>query len=223
MTESDGQESGMRRVWWILLLSVLTVAGSRATLRSAEASGGPQLGEGATLPERIRSKPSGADLRQERAAFRVLLDTAKHEITSAAEAMPADKYGFVPVAGEFRGVRSFGQQIKHLAATNHILAAAALGEAPPGSSGDEVGPESVRTKKEILEYLDDSFQRLGKAIEAIGDANTPVKSSPISPLQGNQVTRTALVAEALIHAFDHYGQMVEYLRMNGVVPPASRP
>jgi hypothetical protein len=36
-------------------------------------------------------------------------------------------------------------------------------------------------------------------------------------------TRSALAVEALIHAFDHYGQMVEYLRMNGVVPPASRP
>jgi uncharacterized damage-inducible protein DinB len=137
--------------------------------------------------------------------------------------MPADKYGFAPTDGEFKGVRTFGQQLKHLAATNHILAAAALGEAPPADAGDEVGPETVRTKAEILDYLNDSFAHLGKAVDAIGDTRVPVKSSPISPLPVTSTTRLALTVEALVHDFDHYGQMVEYLRMNGVVPPASRP
>jgi uncharacterized damage-inducible protein DinB len=113
--------------------------------------------------------------------------------------------------------------LKHLAATNHILAAAALGEEPPADAGDEQGPENIRTKSEILDYLNASFAHLGKAIDAIGDSSTIVKSSPISPLPGSKATRLALTVEALIHAFDHYGQMVEYLRMNGVVPPASRP
>jgi len=137
--------------------------------------------------------------------------------------MPAVKYSFAPTDGEFKGVRTFGQQVKHLAATNHILAAAALGEEPPADAGDEAGPESVRTKAEILDYLNASFAHLAKAIEAIGDTNAPVKSSPISPLKSAQTTRLALTIESLIHAFNHYGQMVEYLRMNGVVPPASRP
>jgi hypothetical protein len=113
--------------------------------------------------------------------------------------------------------------VKHLSATNHILAAAALGEAPPVDAGDEVGPEAVRTKAEILDYLKGSFAHLGKAIAAIGQADTPVNPSPISPLKRTEVTRSALVVESLMHAADHYGQMVEYLRMNGVVPPASRP
>jgi uncharacterized damage-inducible protein DinB len=134
--------------------------------------------------------------------------------------MPADKYGFAPTDGEFKGVRTFGQQVKHLAATNHILAAAALGEEPPAGAGDEVGPETVRTKAEILNYLNGSFEHLARAI---GDKNTTVKSSPISPLKGTETTRLALTVEAMIHAFDHYGQMVEYLRMNGVVPPAGQP
>ena len=64
--------------------------------------------------------------------------------------------------------------------------------------------------------------QLHKAIEAIGDKSVPVKASPISPLKGADVSRLALVVESLVHAFDHYGQMVEYLRMNGIVPPASR-
>jgi uncharacterized damage-inducible protein DinB len=142
---------------------------------------------------------------------------------SAADAMPADKYGFAPTDGEFKGVRTFGQQVKHLAATNHILAAAALGEEPPAGAGDEMGPETVRTKAEILNYLNGSFEHLARTIDAIGDKNTTVKSSPISPLKGTETTRLALTVEAMIHAFDHYGQMVEYLRMNGVVPPAGRP
>jgi hypothetical protein len=137
--------------------------------------------------------------------------------------MPADKFGFAPTDGEFKGVRTFGQMVKHLSATNHILAAAALGEEPPPDAGDELGPESVRTKAEILTYLKDSFAHLDKAIEAIGQANIPVNPSPISPLQRCEVTRSALVVESLMNAADHYGQLVEYLRMNGVVPPASRP
>jgi hypothetical protein len=113
--------------------------------------------------------------------------------------------------------------VKHLAATNYMLAAAALGEQPPADAGDETGPEAIRTKEEILAYLDGSFVRLGEAIDAIGNPEVAVKSSPISPLPAAQTTRLALLVEALIHAFDHYGQMVEYLRMNGVVPPASLP
>jgi len=75
----------------------------------------------------------------------------------------------------------------------------------------------------LFGYLKGSFVRLDQAIEAIGQKTVPVKSSPISPLKNAEATRLALVVESLVHAFDHYGQMVEYLRMNGVVPPASRP
>lgn len=163
------------------------------------------------------------DAQREKSALLILLKSVQTQIVSAAEAMPAVKYSFAPTEGEFKGVRTFGQQVKHLAATNHILAAAALGEEPPADAGDEQGPENIRTKSEILDYLNASFGHLGKAIDAIGDSSAMVKSSPISPLPANKTTRLALTVEALIHAFDHYGQMVEYLRMNGVVPPASRP
>lgn len=163
------------------------------------------------------------DAQREKGALLIFLKSVQTQIVSAAEAMPADKYGFAPTEGEFKGVRTFGQQVKHLAATNHILAAAALGEEAPADAGDEQGPENVRTKSELLDYLNGSFAHLGKAIDAIGDGNAMVKSSPISPLPASKTTRLALIVEALIHAFDHYGQMVEYLRMNGVVPPASRP
>jgi uncharacterized damage-inducible protein DinB len=173
-----------------------------------------QPGENKTVP---------LDAPREKRAIQIFLKAVEKPIVSAAEAMPADKYGFAPAEGEFQSVRTFGQQVKHLAATNHILAAAALGEEPPPGAGDEQGPETVRTKAEILDYLKASFAHLGKAIDAIGDSSTKVKPSPISPLPASATTRLALTVEALIHAFDHYGQMVVYLRMNAVVPPASRP
>ena len=179
-----------------------------------------------TIPpaqERANKDAAALDAQREKRALEIFLKLGQTLIASAADAMPADKYGFAPTDGEFKGVRTFGQQVKHLAAANHILAAAALGEQPPADAGDEVGPERVRTKAEILDYLNGSFAHVGKAIDAIGEKNLAVKSSPISPLKGAEATRLTLTVESLIHAFDHYGQMVEYLRMNGVVPPASRP
>ncbi|HEX8798647.1 MAG TPA: DinB family protein [Terriglobales bacterium] len=163
------------------------------------------------------------DAEREKHALQSLSRVVEKEITSAVDAMPADKFGFAPTDGEFKGVRTFGEMVKHLSATNHILAAAALGEEPPADAGDELGPEDVRTKAEILTYLKGSFAHLDKAIEAVGQANIPVNASPISPLKRGEVTRVALIAESWLHAYDHYGQMIEYLRMNGVVPPTSRP
>ncbi len=169
------------------------------------------------------AKSASLDAEAEKHALEIFLKLTEKLIVSAADAMPADKYGFAPTDGEFKGVRTFGQMVKHLSATNHILAAAALGEEPPADAGDELGPEAVRTKAEILNYRNGSFASLDKAIGAIGETNAPVNPSPISPLKKGEVTRSALVVESLVHAFDHYGQMVEYLRMNGIVPPASRP
>lgn len=163
------------------------------------------------------------DAKQEKLALQSLLKITERLTVSAADAMPADKFGYSPTDGEFKGVRTFGQMVKHLSATNHILAAAALGEEPPADAGDEVGPETVRTKAEILNYLNGSFKHLAKAVDAIGRPDVSVNPSPISPLKRGEVTRSALVTESLMHAADHYGQIVEYLRMNGVVPPASRP
>lgn len=160
---------------------------------------------------------------QERANFHLMIRGAlRANIVSAAAAMPADKFGFAPTAGEFTGVRTFSHQVKHLAATNYILAAAALGQDPPAGSGDEEGPDSAVTKPQIIAYLQGSFDALDRAVDAIGNPNIAVHTSPISPFQGKSATRISLITEAMVHSYDHYGQMVEYLRMNGVIPPASR-
>src|SRR6516164_7690484 len=132
------------------------------------------------------------DAQREKRALQSLLNLAEKLIVSTVDAMPADKFGFAPTDGEFKGVRTFGQMVKHLSATNHMLAAAALGEEPPADAGDEVGPEAARTKPEILSYLKDSFAHLSKALEAIGRTSVPVNASPISPLKKGEVTRSAL-------------------------------
>jgi len=215
----------MKNTKWISA-SVLLLACNNAALAQTKKPASAVPVAQTTIPaaqERADKRAADLDAQREKHALQVFLKLGQTLIVSAADAMPADKYGFAPTDGEFKGVRTFGQQVKHLAAANHILAAAALGEEPPTGAGDEMGPETVRTKAEILDYLNGSFAHLGKAIDAIGDKNATVKSSPISPLKDTETTRLALTVEAMIHAFDHYGQMVEYLRMNGIVPPASQP
>lgn len=144
----------------------------------------------------------------------------EHEFVPAAEAMPEDKFGFVPANGEFKGVRSYGEQIKHVAAVQYMFGAAILGEKVPVDVGDESGPASLKTKAEIITYLKDSFAYVHKAMQTINEKNLiePIKS----PFGEGKVTRLGLAASVTSHGFDHYGQMVEYLRMNGIVPPASR-
>lgn len=144
--------------------------------------------------------------------------TAEQDLIAAAEAMPEEKYSFVPTNGEFTGVRNFGQQLKHVAVYNFRSFGAMLGE-KPASDGDN-GPDSARTKAQILKYLRDSFALGHRAIATIGPGNllSEVKNSP----EAGYDTPLALVTFACWHAYDHYGQIVEYLRMNRIVPPASR-
>jgi uncharacterized damage-inducible protein DinB len=117
-------------------------------------------------------------------------------------------------------VRTFGEQIKHVAAVNYMFGAAILSEKVPVDVGDESGPASVKTKAQILSYLKDSFAYVHKAIETVNEKNLvdPLKS----PFGEGSVTRLGLATSVAAHGFNHYGQMVEYLRMNGIVPPASR-
>ena len=215
----------MRQTSWIVAFLLWSTGAGAHPQTNQVSQTAVAVQPGTAVPQRpARDKDAATlDAEGEKRAAQVFLTLGENIITGAADAMPADKYGFAPTDGEFKGVRTFGQMVKHLSATNHILAAAALGEEPPPDAGDEVGPESVRTKAEILDYLKQSFAHLKKATDAIGEKRATVKSSPISPLKGAATTRLGLVMESLIHAFDHYGQMVEYLRMNGVVPPASQP
>jgi len=148
------------------------------------------------------------------------LTNVEKEVVSAAEAMPDDKFNFAPTQGEFKGVRTFAQQIKHIAAVNYMLGAGILGEKPPIDLKGENGPDSITSKTDVVKFLKDSFTYAHKAANSITEAN--VLEMVQSPFGSNKITRLTLTVIMLAHPFDHYGQMVEYLRMNGIIPPASR-
>src|SRR5581483_11686090 len=123
-------------------------------------------------------------------------------------------------SGEFKGVRTYAQQIKHVAAVNYVVFAAIAGEKPPADTGGESGPDSVKTKAEIIKYLKDSFAYAHKVAAGITKESTTDMVQ--SPFGSNKVSKLGLAAIGISHPFDHYGQMVVYLRMNGIIPPASR-
>ena len=142
-------------------------------------------------------------------------------ILDVADAMPEEKYGFSPETlklpgAEYKGVRSFGVQLKHIAASNNILWAQLTGEKLPDDYKGGNGPEALRSKAEILKFLKDSYALGHRAAATLTEKNM------VLPPEGSKSTRLHLATFAVAHAYDHYGQMVEYLRMNGIVPPASR-
>lgn len=145
--------------------------------------------------------------------------STEKQFVDLADAMPEDKYSFKPTQGEFKGVSNFGEQVRHVAAANYSYAAAMLGEKPPVETAGETGPETIKTKADIMKYLRDSFAYMYRAMDAINAENV---AAPITPPLGRPTTRLWLATQAVGHCYDHYGQLVEYLRMNGIVPPASR-
>jgi hypothetical protein len=149
------------------------------------------------------------------------LVSAEREIVGLAEAMPAEKYSFRPTAGEFKNVRSFSQQMTHIAATLYGISAGALGEKNPSEMGhEENGPASIAGKDAAVKYLKDAFAYAHKATLAVTSANGLDMMQ--SPFGSSKTARIDLVTTLLFHSFDHYGQAVVYARMNGIVPPASR-
>jgi RNA recognition motif-containing protein len=144
----------------------------------------------------------------------------EREFIPAADAMPEDKFEFAPTNGEFKGVRNFGEQVKHVAAVNYELGAAILEQKPPTDINNEAGPASISSKADIMQYLKDSFEYVHKAMATINEKN--LAETVKSPFGEGKVTRLGLACSVSWHGYDHYGQMVEYLRMNGIVPPASR-
>ena len=144
------------------------------------------------------------------------------QFIGAAEAMPEAKYDWAPTQGDYKGVKTFAQEVKHVSAVNFILAAAILGEKPPVAVGNpEMGPDSLKTKADMVKYMKDSFAYAHKALQSITAQNgcRSVKS-PFG--QGPAMTPIGMATILAFHGMDHYGQMVEYLRMNDIVPPASR-
>jgi hypothetical protein len=152
------------------------------------------------------------------------ISIVEKELMDAAEAMPEEKFDFSPeklnVPGaDYKGVRTFGEQLKHVAASNYLIWSPITGEKPPDNVNDGKGPDNMKAKAEIIKYLKDSFAFGHKAVATLNESNLV---QPVTRPNRPPTTRLFLATFAPAHCFDHYGQIVEYLRMNGIVPPASR-
>jgi hypothetical protein len=152
------------------------------------------------------------------------ISLVEKEVVDAAEAMPEDKFDFSPEnlnlpGSDYKGVRTFGEQLKHIAASNYLIWSPITGEKPPDTVNDGKGPDNMKAKADIIRYVKDSFAFGHKSVATLNSSNLV---EPITSKSGRQTTRLFQATFAASHCFDHYGQMIEYLRMNGIVPPASR-
>jgi uncharacterized damage-inducible protein DinB len=154
-----------------------------------------------------------------------LLKIYEDEMMGLVNAMPADKYDFAPSAAIFKadqkadyqspdnkGVRSFGQMVGHVAQANYYFYGTAGGTKP---EVDVKAIGSMKAKDDLVKALAASFAFAHQQIATLTAANA------FASVRDDQ-TRASMVAFGIAHGFDHYGQLAEYLRMNGIVPPASQ-
>jgi len=134
-----------------------------------------------------------------------------------ADALPADKWNFAPTGGQFTGVRTFAQQVKHVACANYAFFNQVEHKEPPPDC-ESGGPNPARNKSELMAYLRDSFEYAGTIMRRLTPANA---MDTIEGPYGGKTTRLGISTLAIWHATDHYGQLVVYLRMNAIVPPAT--
>lgn len=163
-------------------------------------------------PPAAPAKPAVGTVMQPAQIYGKLLSGLEAEFVGAAEAMPEDKYDYAPPvsAGEFKGVRTFADQLKHVAEANGYF----FHDPSKPMVDNRSDIEKLKTKAEILKALKDSFVQAHAYVDSITPENAFVMTA--------NGTRAGMAAFGIAHFMDHYGQIVEYLRMNGIVPPASR-
>lgn len=164
--------------------------------------------------QNMPAKPAAGTKMDPAQTYGKLLSGLEKEFVSAAEAMPEDKFNFAPTQGEFKGVRTFAGQVKHVTGSSYYFFGG------PGMSEAEVkakeeAADKLTSKAEIVQALKDSFTNAHKFVDGITAENAFVTMP-------NGGTRAGMASFGLAHMMDHYGQLVVYLRMNGIVPPASR-
>ncbi|HWY57833.1 MAG TPA: DinB family protein [Terriglobales bacterium] len=135
-----------------------------------------------------------------------------------AEAMPEDKYSFIPTAGKFDDARSFGEQVKHVACAQFAFFNEFEGKKPPDDC-ERGGHDPAKTKAELIKYLKDSFDYANSVLATLTAKNA------LDRVEGRYAgpsTKLGISVIAVWHITDHYGQLVEYLRLNGIVPPMTQ-
>ena len=192
----------MKRMVVVLALAACSVIGAKAQT-------------GATPP-----KVAAGTMIEPSKSFDALLKIYEDEMMGAVNAMPADKYNYAPSQAIFKpeqvtkyeGVRTFGQMVAHVAQANYYFYST-LGGAKPDVDMKAIG--NMTSKEDTVKALAASFAYGHKQIATLTAANA------FASVKDDQ-TKSSMAAFGIAHGFDHYGQLVEYLRMNGIVPPASQ-
>jgi uncharacterized damage-inducible protein DinB len=156
------------------------------------------------------------------------LGSIEREVMNAADAVPQDKFDFSPATGNIPGdfktpkpVRTLGEQFKHIGDALESYASGIMGQKPQVSD-DENGPKNIKTKQEVVDYVKAAFAKAHSAIDTINQQNATEEIA--NPFGGTRkLTRLALAVSMVGHSNNHFGQIIVYLRMNGIVPPESRP
>lgn len=142
---------------------------------------------------------------------KALYSMAKNNITRAAEKMPEENFAFKATPE----VRSYGQLVGHVADANYMFCSAALGEQPPVRGIEK----EKTTKADLVQALKDSFAYCDKAYDGMTDAVAAQKAK----LFGSERAKLGILDFNVVHDYEHYGNMVTYLRLKGIVPPSSEP
>jgi hypothetical protein len=150
-------------------------------------------------------------------SFNASWSTMETQMMNVVKAMPADKYGFAPGAAifqpsqktEFTGVRTFGALVTHVAQANYGIGGRISGMKP---DVDVPGLAGLKEKDQVVAALAASFEFVRKSIGTLTVENA------FQSVRGS-MTRATSAAFVMMHTADEYGQMVEYLRMNGMAPP----
>lgn len=160
------------------------------------------------------SMQASPDVRQ---VFDQQLTDVEHEVMGVLETMPTDKFGFVPKDGAFSTTRTFGAQARHIGFCLNEVAVALLGE-PMLPHPDQEGPRNVKSKEEVVRYLKEAFAHAHRALGTLTNGNL-LEQIADPYVEGWHTTRLNAAVIFLSHTWDHYGQMVEYLRINNLRPP----
>src|ERR1700747_727263 len=146
------------------------------------------------------------------------LGWAEKGFLGVVEAMPEDKYSYIPTQGNFDGVRSFGEQVKHVACAQFAFFNEIEGKTPPAHC-EQGGPSKAKTKAELVKYLRDSFEYGDKVLASITPQNALDRIE--GPYAGPN-KRLGIAMSSIWDVTDHCGQRVVYLRLNGIVPPITQ-
>ena len=146
------------------------------------------------------------------------LQFVEGEFLGVAEAMPEDKYDFLPSTGKFDDARTFREQVKHVACVQFALFNEFEGKQPPPLC-EKGGPSPAKSKAELIQYLKESFDYSNRVVSELTVANSLDR---VDGRYAAPTTKLGISVASVWHVTDHYGQLVEYLRMNGIVPPLTQ-